>query len=78
MTKQSLQSMGRFIKFARTRKEMTQQDLADACDLHVNYIGGIERGERNPTFLVLIRLSKILPVSLGIWVGNKYSMHKSK
>lgn len=48
----------------RDQARMTQEDLAYASGLHPNYIGDLERGERNPSLLVLIALSAGLQVSL--------------
>ncbi|MBK6265691.1 helix-turn-helix transcriptional regulator [Marivirga sp. S37H4] len=41
----------------RRQKGLTQEDLADLADIHPDYIGKIERGERSPS---LIRFLKIL------------------
>lgn len=42
---------------------MTQEHLAQASRLHPNYIGDLERGERNPTLLTLLALCKGLDCS---------------
>jgi ribosome-binding protein aMBF1 (putative translation factor) len=42
---------------------ITQEQLAERGDFHVNYIGGIERGERNPSFESIIYLAKALECS---------------
>lgn len=39
---------------------MTQQHLADACGLDIGYIGGIERGQRNPTLGVIQSIAAVL------------------
>jgi transcriptional regulator with XRE-family HTH domain len=41
---------------------MTQQSLADACGLDIGYIGGIERGQRNPTLGVIQSIASVLRV----------------
>jgi transcriptional regulator with XRE-family HTH domain len=41
---------------------MTQEDLAEAAKLHPNYIGGIERGERNLSLMNLLAVAKGLKV----------------
>jgi transcriptional regulator with XRE-family HTH domain len=42
-------SFGRRIKALRLKKNLTQEQFAQFCNLHKNYIGMIERGERNPS-----------------------------
>ncbi|WP_211259912.1 helix-turn-helix domain-containing protein [Waddlia chondrophila] len=39
---------------------LTQEQLAERAGFHVNYIGGIERAERNPSLTSLCSLSKAL------------------
>ena len=36
---------------------MTQEDLADACDIHTTEISRIENGKRNPTWETMKRLA---------------------
>lgn len=43
---------------------MTQQELADQASLHVNQIRRYEAGAAQPTLEALIRLAKVLSVSL--------------
>lgn len=49
-------------KVRRRRYELslTQEELAERAGFHVNYIGGIERAERNPSLTSLHALSKAL------------------
>lgn len=43
---------------------LTQEQLAEKADFHVNYIGGIERGERNPSLISIVALAKGLHCSI--------------
>ena len=42
---------------------ISQEELAIRADIHRTYIGGIERGERNPTLTMIFRLASALEVS---------------
>jgi transcriptional regulator with XRE-family HTH domain len=42
---------------------LTQEQLAERAGFHVNYIGGIERAERNPSLTSLVELAHGLDCS---------------
>ncbi len=56
--------LGCRVRELRTARGWTQEDLAARARKHPTYIGGIERGERNPTLTVLADLARALGVSL--------------
>ena len=51
-----LKSIGRTIRKVRESQGLTQAELAISIGLNRNYIGMIERGERNPSFLSLYKV----------------------
>jgi transcriptional regulator with XRE-family HTH domain len=49
----------------RQSRRLAQDDLAVRTGLHRTYLGGIERGERNPTWKTLATIAAGLDVSLS-------------
>jgi transcriptional regulator with XRE-family HTH domain len=47
----------------RDERGYSQEELAERAGLHRNYIGGIERGERNVALENIVRPAKALSVS---------------
>ena len=54
---------GRMLRKLRVRKGLSQERLAEIADLHRNYVGGIERGERNVGLRNIVRLARALGVN---------------
>lgn len=62
--------LGRNIRLLRTQKNMTQEELAFEAEIDLTYMGGIERGRRNPSLLVMARIAKALSVPLLKLLGE--------
>jgi len=59
------QALGRAVLWSRARRGLSQEELGHETRLHRNYVGAIERGEINPTFRVLLKLSRGLQMPLS-------------
>ena len=53
-------TFGGNIRRLRTKSEMTQEKLAEACDLCLRYIQELEGGIKTPSLETLLRLRKAL------------------
>lgn len=50
----------------RREKQISQEELAELCNLHRTYIGSVERGERNVTLSTLEVLAQAVGVSIPL------------
>jgi transcriptional regulator with XRE-family HTH domain len=64
-----LRALGAAVRELRARRGLSQEALGFCSGLHRNYVGGIERGELNITFRVLLKLRCGLDVPLSELVG---------
>src|SRR5689334_18108489 len=53
----ALELFGKKLRALRTDRRLSQEKLAELCDVHRNYIGRIERAERNISFDYVMRLA---------------------
>ena len=57
------QQLGKNIKKARIKAELTQEEVAEKAGVHVSYYSRIERGVVNPSYEVLDNIRKVLKMS---------------
>ena len=54
--------VGRNVRRLRQSAGLTQEQLAFEASIDLTYVGGIERGRRNPSLLVMVRIAEALKV----------------
>lgn len=58
-----LKALGERLRKYRLEKGFSQESFAEKTQLDRTYISGLERGKRNPSFLIIRRISKVLEIS---------------
>lgn len=56
---------GAAVRAARVRANISQEELAHRSSLDRTYIGGVERGERNPSLVSLQKIATGLNITLS-------------
>ena len=56
----SLVRLGASVRARRKALALSQEALADAAEIDRSHMGKIERGERNVTFLNIVRIAKAM------------------
>lgn len=62
MSKKDLQKFGKRLKALRLDHNLTQLELAEILDMSPNFIGMIERGERNTTVENVFKIARALNI----------------
>jgi transcriptional regulator with XRE-family HTH domain len=63
------------IRAYREANNLSQEELADMCDLHRTYVGSVERGERNVTLSTLEIFASVIGVSIPQLLTGKTPKH---
>lgn len=65
MKQEILIQFGQRIRSLRKQKNLTQEQLAELTGFHHNYIGMVERGERNPALVNIEIFAKVFGLNLA-------------
>jgi transcriptional regulator with XRE-family HTH domain len=57
-------TVGRNVRRLRKERGLSQEQLAFDSKIDLTYVGGIERGRRNPSLLVMARIAQALDCAL--------------
>ena len=60
-----VKALGQRIRELRLKQGYSQEDFADHCGVHRTFMGTIERGETNLSFLNLVKVSEGLGITLS-------------
>ena len=66
--------LGLRIRYYRKEKHITQEKLAEICNLHPTYIGQLEHGEKNATVESIYRIAKGLNIPISKLLENVEQM----
>ena len=58
-------SFGRRVRALRRERGLSQEKLAEGVGVHMTYISGIERGERNPSLVNIGRIAEALGLRIS-------------
>jgi transcriptional regulator with XRE-family HTH domain len=65
MNTKILQRFGQTLKNKRKEIGISQEQLAEKLNIHRTYMSFLERGLRNPSLLMLFKISRALRVNLS-------------
>lgn len=64
------QTFGQKVRHFRLLRKLSQEELADLCNLHRTYIGCVERGERNITLINAEKIANALEQPIASFFGE--------
>jgi transcriptional regulator with XRE-family HTH domain len=60
-----LESIGNSIRKVRRKQDISQEDLANICEIERGYMGRVERGEVNVSILKLKKIADALKIEIS-------------
>lgn len=69
----TFQNIGDHVRFYRLQKGLSQEQLALIAKINTSYLGQIERGTKNPSYYILIKIASGLDITIEQLVhGQEY------
>ena len=65
-----IEVFGKVLRMYREKNNLSQEKLAEYCDLHPTYISMLERGYRQPTITTIFKLAKALKIQPSELIGK--------
>ena len=65
MRNEELIKLGHIVRSKRLGRNLTQTELSIRAKVDRNYVGMLERGERNPSYLSLLKIASGLEISIN-------------
>lgn len=59
-----LKALGNRLRILRLKQNLSQEKFAELSGLDRTYISGLERGLRNPSYLIIKRISDVLKIDV--------------
>ena len=66
MNTKVLKNFGEAVRRKRKSINMSQEELAYKAGVHRTYMSFIERGLRNPSLLIIFKISRVLKIKLPV------------
>lgn len=63
--KQILSHFATQMRTCREAKGISQEKLAEFADLHRTYVGSIERAEKVPSLITIVKIAKALNINIS-------------
>jgi len=71
------QHIGRRIREERVRRGWTQEQLAERAEMHLSFVGQIERGVKKPSLKTLKRIADVYGIKAGDLLDESPPFSKS-
>jgi transcriptional regulator with XRE-family HTH domain len=68
----ALDRLGQTVRLRRQALRLTQEGVARSVGMHRSYVGALERGEINPTYGTLLRVSAALRLPLDQLIAKAH------